>query len=224
MSKQSKNRRVPINHELKQYGSLPFEHGMLSADLFEYLSPKDKINSLVKDGILVRLKKGLYVVSQDISGFSYDRAVIANSLYGPSYVSLETALGFYGMIPEGVLTTRSVTFKKTKQYNNEVGYFEYFKVPADYYSIGIALFETTQGNTCLMATPEKALCDVLYFLRGHRIQSKKAMKAFLFEDMRIDLSSLSEFNKEILIQIINLKRKSNTYRFLLEVLEDELCS
>lgn len=209
---------------LEQYGSTPIEYGMLSESLSPfYASPKDKVDSLVKKGDLVRLKKGLYVVSRDKTGIPYDREILANSLYGPSYVSLETALSFYGLIPEGVFTTRSITFKRTKHYTNAVGRFEYFKVPSDYYPIGITLSKTDLGNWCLMATPEKALCDALYFLRGHRIQSKRAMKRFLSDDLRIDFSALDTFDREIVTSIIGLKRKAEVYRLLLEVIDDEFC-
>lgn len=208
--------------DLSHYGSIPIEYGMLAASLSTYASPKDKIDSMAEQGLVIRLKKGLYVVSLNSTNASYDKDVIANNLYGPSYVSLETALSAHGMIPEGVFSTRSVTPKRTKRYLNGVGCFEYLKVPEDYYPLGISITTTALGNSCLMATPEKALCDLLYFLRGHRIQSKKAMRVFLFDDMRIDVSSFESFDHTIFEQVIGLGKKSEVYRLLLEVLEDEL--
>lgn len=207
--------------DLRKYGGVPLEYGMLKLDFPQYDSVKDKIDSLVQEGSLVRLKRGWYVVATTVSGQPYCKGAIANSLYGPSYVSLETALSYYGLIPEGVYATLSVNTKKAKAYTNEVGRFEYYKVPSEYYPIGITAAVQQDNQAFLIASPEKALCDLLYRLHGHRIQSKKAMHAFLFEDMRVDLSALESFDASVVRQIISLGFKKKVFSLLLEVLHDE---
>lgn len=207
--------------DLNKYGNVPLEYNMLALDLSQYRSPKDKIDSLVQERKLIRLKKGWYVVSKDVTGESYCPGSIANNMYGPSYVSLESALSYYGIIPEGVPTTFSVTSKKTQGYTNEIGRFEYNKVAKEYYPIGLSLLSTGKNCSFLIAEPEKALCDILYFLRGYRIQSKKAMREYLFSDMRMDFTFHHSFNEDIFNQVIETGIKTRTFELLKEVLHDE---
>ena len=89
------------------------------------------------------------------------RELIANHLYGPSYVSLETALSFYGIIPERTEVMRSVTFKRSKKFKTSLGLFEYQSIPSKIYSIGFKQEFVGDNYTYLIATPEKALCDLL---------------------------------------------------------------
>jgi predicted transcriptional regulator of viral defense system len=78
-----------------------------------------------KRGEIIRLKKSLYVVSDKISRKSVSRELVANHLYGASYISFETALAYYGMIPERVYTVRSMTTKRAKNFTTLLGNFEY---------------------------------------------------------------------------------------------------
>lgn len=209
---------------LKEYANVPLEHQVLVNTLKRYYeSPKDKIDSLVKKGEIVRLKKGWYVVSCLVTDKPYCLGSIANNLHGPSYVSLETALAYYGLIPEAVYATLSVTTKRKKQLKNEIGRFEYYTIPPALYPIGIDFLIESDCCSYLIASPEKAICDVLYRLRGHRIRSIKAMREFLFDDMRIDFDSFENINLGIIDQVIESGIKKVTFELLREVLSDE-CS
>lgn len=99
-------------NELLRFGIVPIEFDVLVAMLNDYQSPKDKISLLEKNGSLIRLKKGLYVVSTELSQQKLSRELVANHLLSPSYVSLESALSYYGLIPEKVYSVRSVTTKR----------------------------------------------------------------------------------------------------------------
>jgi len=207
--------------DLRKYGNVPLEYKALKLDLSSYQSPKDKIDSLVREGLLIRLKKGWYVVSKEVSQQPYCRGSIANTLHGPSYVSLETALSYYGLIPESVYTTFSVTSQRAKKYSNEIGVFQYEKAPLEYYRIGMTTVSPQLGCSYLQATPEKAICDKLYFTRGLRIQSNRAMREFLFEDMRMDFSSLENFDFNVVDKVIEQGKKTNLFKILREVLRNE---
>ena len=88
---------------------------------------------------------------------------IANFLYGPSYVSMEWALSFYGMIPERVYTVTSMTLGRNKQYHTPIGDFSYFTLPARYYPVGITQKKSPDFvGGFLIATPEKALADLVF--------------------------------------------------------------
>jgi predicted transcriptional regulator of viral defense system len=142
--------------------------------------------------------------------------LIANHLYGPSYVSFETALAFYGLIPEKVFAVRSATFKRTKRFENAVGNFEYITVPPAYYSIGISQQTVENEYTYLLATPEKALCDLILATPNLRLQSAKAMRAYLEEDLRIDFSTVEHWNTEIVRQCVEAGRKQRELKLLLK--------
>src|SRR5690554_8161488 len=110
---------------LARFGNIPVEYATLTSVLGGYRSAKDKITSLEKSDQLIRLKKGLYVVAPDYSKMEISRELIANHLYGPSYLSLESALSYYGLIPERVYNVRSVTAKRARKYSTPLGAFEY---------------------------------------------------------------------------------------------------
>jgi len=87
--------------------------------------PRNKIAAMEKCGDIVRLKKGLYVVSDKISRKSLLRELITNHLYEPLYISFETDLAFHGLILEKVFAVCSAIFKRAKRFENAVGNFEY---------------------------------------------------------------------------------------------------
>jgi predicted transcriptional regulator of viral defense system len=106
---------------------------------------------------LIELKKGTYVINKPYFKDRLDVNFIANSLYFPSYISLESALSLYNMIPEGVFVVTSVSTKKTNRFKNEFGEFSYSSVkPSLFFG-----FEKISG--IFFATREKALLDFLYF-------------------------------------------------------------
>lgn len=205
--------------ELKQLGIIPINYSVLTTILSKYRSPKDKISLLEKSGNIIRLKKGLFVVSPEISQCKLSRELIANHLYGPSYISLESALSFYGLIPEKVYAVRSTTTKRAKQFSTPLGVFEYVTIPEAYYSIGIRQEIVNNEYAYLIASPEKAICDMILSTRNFKIQSVKAMQMYLEEDLRIDLSSIKTYNTDIIKKCIDLGRKKNELTYLLKLLE-----
>ncbi|MDR1644765.1 MAG: hypothetical protein LBS05_02915 [Tannerellaceae bacterium] len=142
--------------------------------------------------------------------------MIANHLYGPSYVSFEMALAFYGLIPERRFVVRSATFKRTKWFENDVGNFEYITVPQDYYSIGISQHTVNNEYTYLLATPEKALCDLISAIPDLHLQSVKEMQIFLEEDLRIDFSVLPRVDIEIIRKCVELGKNKGMLGLLLK--------
>ncbi len=204
---------------LTQFGIVPVGFGTLADILGDYKSPQNKIASLEKEGSLVRLKKGVYLVSGDIHGQIFSRELVANHLYGPSYVSLESALAHYGLIPERVHVVRSVTAKRGKKIATLLGDFEYITVPGDYYAIGIRQQIIGKQYAWLMASPEKAICDMIVTTRGLRLQSPKAVRVWLEEDMRIDPDALSAFDTEIIGQCAACGKKKIELTHLYKLLK-----
>ena len=180
---------------------VPVTYDVLKEKYRAYNSPKDKIARLVSAGELTRLKKGLFLPCSLGNAAAASRELIANTLRGPSYVSLQTALAFYGMIPEYVYSTRSITTKRSKVYQTQLGRFDYSTAKPEYFSIGIKSL-TIDGVSFLIASPEKAVCDMIAMTPKLRIQSAKAMREYLEEDMRIDISELERIDFSIFDSVI----------------------
>jgi uncharacterized protein YifN (PemK superfamily) len=205
--------------DLRKFGNIPFNYTALEEMLQAYQSPYDKVSTMEKCGEIIRLKKGLYVVSDKISHKPVSRELIANHLYGVSYVSLETALAYYGMIPERVYTVRSMTTKRTKQYSTPLGNFEYKSVSANYFGIGLRQEIIENDYAFLIATPTKAVCDIIVATSNLRLQSVKAMGKYLTEDLRIDFEAVKNLDKNIVEQCIEVGKKKGELRLLLKVFQ-----
>lgn len=205
---------------LDQIRNTPVDYATLVSLLRDYRFPKDKIAAMEKQQQLIRIKKGLFVVAQQEGTSPISRELIANHLYGPSYVSLESALSYHNLIPERVYRVRSVTMKRFKMYDTPLGVFEYRTVSPEYFSIGIQQ-QVTQDNTAfLIASPEKALCDLIALSSGLRLQSSKAVKIYLEENLRIDLFENRSWNTEIISQCMEVGKKKIALSQLLKLLKN----
>jgi len=193
----------------------------LSGVLSDFDSPKDKLAYMVTQGQLLRLKRDLYCVSSKITGERYSLPLIANHLYGPSYVSLEKALSYYQLIPDRVVSTQSVVSKRAKRFASPLGLFSYQTVPGDYYSIGIRQEVVGNRFAYLIASPEKALCDLLLMRSRLRLTSARTMQTFLVDDMRIELSELKSPDLSIIDACIATHHKPLELQSLRKVLEHE---
>jgi hypothetical protein len=196
--------------------NIPVNSSVLKALLNDLKYPKNKISDLEKKGELIRLKKDLYVKKdQNIS-----KELIANHLYGVSYVSLETALAFYGMIPERVYAVRSMTTKRAKTFTTPLGNFEYKTISEDYFSIGLRQEIVENEYAFLIATPTKAICDMIVATPNLRLQSVVAVQNYLTENLRIDFDVLKTLDKHIVSQCIDVGKKKNELGYLLNLLEN----
>lgn len=206
---------------LEQFGVVPVDFSALATLLSDYKSPKSKIAAMERSGDLIRLKKGLFIVSPEVSNQSISRELAANHLYGPSYVSLESALSFYGLIPEKVYAVRSVTPRLSKRYSTPLGNYEYVTVSEDYFQIGIRQEIVNNHYAYLIATPEKAICDLIVTTRNLRLQSVRAMQTYIEEDLRIDLSVFDNYDTDTIRQCIATGKKKAEFTQLLKLLEHE---
>ena len=163
-------------------------------DLFkDYAAPKAKIQQLVRDQWLIRLRPGLYIrggahADPDVLGLA------ANRIYGPSYVSFAAALRRNGLVPESVRNITSATWgkRRTKRFHTVVGSFLYRDVPAAVFPHGVDLAGRRNGVRFLVAGPQKALLDQLSTVPG--IRSRGALTDLLFADLRIDADTLGQLD------------------------------
>ncbi len=181
-----------------------------------YQRPRDAILRMVKNGELIRLSNGFYLVAEKIeqkSGRVIPYEQVANRLYGPSYVSLEWALSFYGMIPERVHTVTSMTNGRDKTFHTPIGDFVYHRLNDVKYSVGVT--QKAEANflgNFFIASPEKALADLVFVTC--RYLDKEELKIELLESKRIDPEALLQMDKELLSQIATAYRAKSVDHLL----------
>lgn len=168
---------------------------MLLSALKDYKFPRNKIGQLAKAGVITRVKKGIYVKS----GEPFHNFVLANMICGPSYVSEDSALSHYGLIPEAVRITTSTTCGHKRSFSTPVGEFRYESLPMQLYPIGIRRIAESETHAFLIAAPEKALFDRLRRVPG--IQSEANLENYLFESMRLDEDAVATFRLAIFQQL-----------------------
>lgn len=182
--------------------------------LTTYTNPRDFLSRLVKRGELIRLKNGFYVIAEKIEAIPVPYEQIANLLYGPSYISFEWALSYYGMIPEGVYVVTSAAATKSKSFNTPLGTFDYSYLSHARYAVGIDQQENVAGRF-LIATPEKALIDLVHS-KSRNLDSKELL-VDLIESRRMDAERLRALDKKRLLTIAENYR-SRTVQQLIHAL------
>lgn len=178
-------------------------YNTLLKELHNYRAPNNKIARMVKAGSVTPITKGFYETDKTIPGY-----LLANIIYGPSYLSFDFALSYYGLIPEAVYTFTSATFEKKKEkiYTNHFGTFTYRDIPSSAYPYGIRLVSEDQYIFAI-ATPEKALCDKLYI--ESPVRNKKELRELLFTDLRIDEAEFQQLDNESLCNLTDLYKSTN---------------
>ena len=176
---------------------------MLLQELKGFADPHHRIERMVRNGQLVRIRRGLYADRQSIFG-----PLVAGVLYAPSYISFEYALSYYDLIPEAVRSWTSATFGKRRQkvYKTPVGFFFYRDIPEAAFPWEVTLC-TEFEEPFLLASAEKALCDQLYTLKP--IKNQKDLEYMLFEDMRIEEEDFLALNSTTLCELAPLYQKKN---------------
>ena len=205
---------------LKALGNFPLSTSSILPLLRDYKRPYDKINHWVKSGDLIQIKKGLYVLGNRISENSPNTFLLANHIYGPSYISMDSALSFHGMIPERVHQITSVSTRTSKQFNTAMGRFDYLQVKPSYFSFGIGNYGNPTSGYFMMASPEKALWDKIVLTSGVLFRSKVEVMQFLEEDLRIDLTVVSNWNPEQMATWIPFSPKKSSLQLFIKTLKE----
>ncbi|PJA11736.1 MAG: hypothetical protein COX65_09810 [Elusimicrobia bacterium CG_4_10_14_0_2_um_filter_56_8] len=138
-----------------------------------------------KQGLLLQLRRGLYILGNDERKIEPSRLYLAGQLYQPSYVSLEYALGRYGLIPERVVDVTSVSTKKTARFTNDFGTFIYQTVKPSAFR-GFISGKDEAGLPYFIAEPEKAVADFVYLNLGKiaaGAAEKTLLESFRFQNL-----------------------------------------
>lgn len=206
--------------QLLAYKHQPMSYHLLRSLLKNYKRPNDKIHELLKKGILTSVKKGLYISGPMLAKTQPEPFLLANHIWGPSYVSLDSALSYYGLIPEMVFGITSVTIKNTKSFSTPAGIFSYVQQHPPYYSFGIRQLELSDTQYAMIASPEKAICDKIIVTSGAILRSKKDVLDYLTENLRIDLVMLRTLDNGLISEWIDESPKKKSIEILVKVLKD----
>lgn len=194
-----------MNDLRQKIGREEFDYPALMAALSGYANPRDKVTALLRRGDIIRVKKGLYVFGEDLRRRPYSRELLANLIYGPSFVSHDSALSFHNLILERVEAITSVTIKRPKAFETPIGRFIYRQAPPGYFHLGMDRVE--DGDIAfLIATAERALADKIRDDRGHPFRSQADAADYLFDDLRIDRSDFAQMDPQILAELAEAAR------------------
>ena len=207
-----------MNHNLEILGSVPAGNSVIGSLYPNIKFGNKKISMLDKSSDIIRLKRGLYIVSPKITDKPLSMELIANHIYPVSYVSCHSALRYYGLIPESVFVVQSMTTKHSKTFTNELGRFEYIHTSRKAFPVGIT--QVSNGEyTFLIATPEKALCDLVATTPMLNLRYLEETENFLSQDLRFDMDEFYKMRIDIFEQYALVGKKANSINTIIRLLK-----
>lgn len=179
-----------------------FETGLLLAG---DANPKEIHRQLSRwkhSGKIYQLRRGLYSLAPPFQKAIPHPFLVANRLLPASYVSLQSALAYYGMIPEHVPVTTSVTTDRPARWETPLGVFDFRHIQIDFFE-GYHLVNLGEKQRAFIAVPEKALLDLIY------LEPAGDTLDYLAE---LRLSRLDQLNWQLLNQLASKMKKPKLLR------------
>ena len=159
---------------------------------------KDRRFGLVKraiaNGEIIHIRRGLYSLAPKYRKESINLNALAQHIYGPSYISMESALSWHRWIPEAVYTLTSVSFKKSKEFKTPLGMFSYTRVPQKVFYASVERLIDEAGNIFFIASPMKALADYVYAHKRDWIGLEPVVKSLRIEQEELESVTIEELN------------------------------
>ena len=162
-----------------------------------------------------RVHRGLYCLSDRYAQARINPLELAQRIYGPSYVSLETALSHHGWIPEAVQAITSVALGRSRTFNTPVGLFSFTRVPQGRFLSGVRRASVGGGGAFFLATPLKALADHVYAQR-----CDWHCAAPVVESLRVEDQSLADLTGELFDEVMSAYKPGRVSRFLAGLRKD----
>lgn len=204
--------------DLENIGNIPVSTSALSSLFSEIKAGNQKVRNLELSGKVIRLKKGLYVVDPSVSRVALSTELIANHIYAPSYVSMSSALRYYGLIPETVYAIQSMTIKHSRSFETPIGRFDYTFINREAFHIGITSINK-QSYAFLMATPEKALCDLIANSPQVNLRYAKDVEVYLEDDIRMDIDDFRNMDISVFEHYAEIGKKAGSIQSLIKYLK-----
>jgi len=142
-----------------------FETGLLVAGNANPREIRRQLSRWRKAGKIYQLRRGLYCLVPPFLKVTPHPFLVANRMLPASYVSLQSALAYYSMIPEYVPVTTSVTTRRPANWKTQLGIFDFRHIQVDFFD-GYRLVELSGRQQAFIAGPEKALLDLIYLEPG----------------------------------------------------------
>jgi len=157
---------MEFNELLEIVGDEPvFETGLLLAGSVDHVDVRRQLSRWVKAGRVFQLRRGLYALAPPFQRVKPHPFLIANRMVRGSYVSVQSALAHYSLIPESVPVVTSVTTGRSGRWDTPLGAFEFRHIKTELFR-GYRLLDLGLGQKAYVATPEKALLDLIYLEPG----------------------------------------------------------
>lgn len=172
-----------------------------------------RIKRMVKQGTLIHIRRGLYCFSERPTPHPFE---LAQFIYGPSYISLESALNYHQLIPEAVYTITSVTSKRANEFTTPLGVYSFAHVPLPDLYTEVELIKTDE-HQFFMAKPWKAICDYIYCYK----KNWRSLEP-LAEDLRINIENLPSLQEEQIDSLSCFYQQKRIIRFLNAVYKELL--
>ncbi|MFL9481134.1 hypothetical protein ACI6Q2_00060 [Chitinophagaceae bacterium LWZ2-11] len=211
---------MTVNETIASYSTQPLTHRLLLSVLKDYRRPNDKIHELMKEGVIEPVKKGLYISGPSINANKPEPFLIANHLLGPSYISSDTALAYYGLIPERVFEIVSMTTKASREFETPMGLFSYIKLKVPYYAFGLKQIKLSENQYVMMASQEKALIDKIVTTSGITLRSQKNVSNYLLDDLRMDEADLKKFDTKAMTEWLSDAPKKESLLMVIKMIND----
>ena len=174
------------------------------------------VKRAIASGEIIHIRRGLYCLAPKYCRHSISRNVIANLIYGPSYVSMEAALSVHGWIPEAVHSVMSVSSGRAKSFQTPLGYFDYVQVRQRPLLAAVERMQDESSTCFLVAKPLKAIADYVAS-RGMDWRGVEPLE----ESLRIERENLDSLTPEDFNELDGVY-KSRRARSFLEGLRKEL--
>ncbi|MCX2429569.1 type IV toxin-antitoxin system AbiEi family antitoxin domain-containing protein [Pedobacter sp. GR22-10] len=210
---------MDIQTALKTLSNQPLTHQLLTGLLQDYKRPNDKILSLKSAGLIEPVKKGLYIAGKSLGAERPENALLANHILGPSYLSMESALAHYGLIPEKVFAVTSMTTKASRKFQTSIGRYTYTNLPLPYYAFGLATISLSKDQQAIMAIPEKALCDKIATTAGITLRSQSSARDYVFGNLRMEEEDLAKFDLDAILSWLENAPKRESLEMLIKMIE-----
>lgn len=159
-------------------------------------------------GEIVRIKRGLYILAEQIRRGQPDLFCLASRIYGPAYISLESALSAHGWIPERVVVVTSGVFKRSASFSTPLGRFEFSRTPFRSLA-GIRRVAAAQDEAYLLASPLRALADL-----AHDRRLPDMDRRYLIGSLRIDSELLDQLDAKAFDALLDDVTRGPARRFL----------
>lgn len=201
---------ISLGQKLQQYRQKCITQHDLAALLYGGTTDScgGKIHRAVDKGQLIRIKRGLYCLGTYFTTTQPNPFAVSQFIYGPSYISLASALAYHGLIPEAVYSTTAVTIKRSNEFVTPLGRFSYSRLPTKNFFTLVKLERDNKTTAFFISTPWRALLDYIFCYKKSYNLSEMA------EDLRLDLADLPKIGNNDLQQLQKFYSSNRINKFI----------